>query len=96
MTIFFYQLQDSAVYSKIDLNNAPATFMDLVNWVFRQYPDNFLIVFVDDILVYLKDNEEHKHHLSLALKTLQEHQLLAKFSKCGFRMRRVHFIGHVI
>ncbi|MGK0133914.1 reverse transcriptase family protein, partial [Pseudomonas aeruginosa] len=64
------------------LTNAPAAFMDLMNRVFSQYLDHFVIVFIDDILVYSRNAEEHAHHLRLVLQTLREHGLYAKFSKC--------------
>ena len=78
------------------LTNAPAAFMDLMNRVFRKYLDKFVIVFIDDILIYSKSPEEHEEHLRLALQTLKEHQLYAKFSKCEFWLRKVHFLGHVV
>ena len=64
------------------LTNAPAAFMDLMNRVFRPFLDQFVIVFIDDILVYSKNKAEHAMHLRLVLQTLREHQLYAKFSKC--------------
>ena len=66
------------------LTNAPAVFMDLMNRVFRPYVDQFVIVFIDDILVYLKSMEEHVYHLRTVLQILRENQLYAKFSKCDF------------
>ena len=66
------------------LTNAPATFMDLMNRVFSPYLDRFVIVFVDDILVYSKIKKEHAKHLRLILQTLRNTQLYAKFSKCEF------------
>ena len=78
------------------LTNAPAAFMDLMNRVFRPYLDRFVIVFIDDILVYSKTEEEHEEHLGLALQTLREHHLYAKLSKCDFWIREVSFLGHVI
>ncbi|KAB2631036.1 S ribonuclease [Pyrus ussuriensis x Pyrus communis] len=66
------------------LTNAPAAFMDLMNRVFQPYLDRFVIVFIDDILVYSKSKAEHVRHLTLVLKRLREHQLYAKFSKCQF------------
>ena len=66
------------------LTNAPATFMDLMNQVFQPYLDRFVIVFIDDILVYSNTRAEHAKHLKLVLKSLREHQLYAKFSKCQF------------
>ena len=66
------------------LSNAPAAFMELMNRVFRPYLDQFVIVFIDDILVYSKTKEDHANHLRLVLKTLREHQLYAKFKKYSF------------
>ncbi|XP_016651499.1 PREDICTED: RNA-directed DNA polymerase homolog [Prunus mume] len=66
------------------LTNAPAAFMDFMNRVFRPYLDHFVIVFIDDILVYSKTLEGHKKHLRLVLRTLRRKQLYAKFSKCQF------------
>ena len=66
------------------LTNASAAFMDLMNRVFRPYLDKFVIVFIDDILVYSSSKEEHAEHLRIVLQTLREHQLYAKFSKCQF------------
>ena len=63
------------------LTNAPAAFMDLMNRVFRDYLDKFVIVFIDDILVYSKDEQEHEDHLGLVLQRLREHRLYAKFDK---------------
>ncbi|KAJ1684803.1 hypothetical protein LUZ63_016193 [Rhynchospora breviuscula] len=67
------------------LTNAPAYFMNLMNCVFEDYLDSFVVVFIDDILIYFKSAEEHEHHLRLALQRLREHQLYAKFSKCYYR-----------
>ena len=66
------------------LTNAPAAFMDLMNRVFMPYMDQFVVVIIDDILVYSKSMEEHVYHLRTVLQTLREHQLYAKFSKCDF------------
>ena len=66
------------------LTNTPAAFMDLMNQVFRLYLDQFMVVFIDEILVYSRNEEEHALHLRLVLQTLREHQLYAKFSKCEF------------
>ena len=63
------------------LTNAPAIFMNLMNKIFMKYLDKFVIVFIDDILVYSKDKQEHAKHLRIVLQTLREHQLYAKFSK---------------
>ncbi|XP_070679257.1 uncharacterized protein [Malus domestica] len=78
------------------LTNAPAAFMDLMNRVFQPFIDKFVIVFIDDILVYSKCKAEHVRHLILVLKKLREHQLYAKFSKCQFWLNQVAFLGPVI
>ena len=78
------------------LTNAPAAFMDLMNRVFRPYLDSFVVVFIDDVLVYSPDEATHRQHLRLVLEVLHEHKLYAKLSKCEFWLREVHFLGHVI
>jgi hypothetical protein len=78
------------------LTNAPAYFMYLMNKVFMEYLNEFVMVFIDDILVYLRSEEEHEEHLRLALQKLQEHRLYAMLSKCEFWMKQVAFLGHVI
>ncbi|GKB74409.1 putative reverse transcriptase domain-containing protein [Tanacetum coccineum] len=78
------------------LTNAPAVFMDLMNRVCKLYLDKFVIVFVDDNLVYSKDEEEHAKHLKIILELLKKERLYAKFSKCDFWLDSVQFIGHVI
>ena len=78
------------------LTNAPAAFMDLMNRVFRPYLDQFVVVFIDDILVYSKDAQEHEHHLRIVLQTLIENQLFAKLSKCDFWLKEVSFLGHIV
>ncbi|KAM0018968.1 putative nucleotidyltransferase, Ribonuclease H [Helianthus debilis subsp. tardiflorus] len=78
------------------LTNAPAVFMDLMNRVCKPYLDKFVIVFIDDILIYSKGQEEHEQHLRLILELLRKEQLYAKFSKCDFWLREVHFLGHVV
>ncbi|GKE42436.1 putative reverse transcriptase domain-containing protein, partial [Tanacetum coccineum] len=78
------------------LTNAPAILMDLMNRVCRPYLDKFLIVFIDDILIYSKTQEEHVEHLRLVLELLKKEKLYAKFSKCEFWLREVQFLGHVI
>ena len=78
------------------LTNAPAAFMDLMNRIFGPYLDKFVIVFIDDILVYSSSKEEHTEHLRIILQTLREHQLYAKFIKCKFWLDRVAFLGHVV
>jgi hypothetical protein len=79
-----------------ELTNAPIYFMYLMNKVFMEYLDKFVVVFIDDILVYSMNEEEHDEHLHLALQNLQEHRLYAKLSKCEFWMKQVAFLGHVI
>ncbi|XP_021721470.1 uncharacterized protein LOC110689028 [Chenopodium quinoa] len=78
------------------LTNAPAVFMDLTNRIFRPYLDKFVVVFIDDILIYSKNREEHENHLRKVLSILREHQLYAKLSKCEFWLEKVAFLGHVI
>ena len=78
------------------LTNAPAAFMDLMNRVFKPFLDRFVIVFIDDILVYSRSEEEHAEHLRIVLQTLREHQLYAKFSKCELWLDSVAFLGHVV
>jgi len=78
------------------LTNTPLYFMDLMNRVFHPYLDKFIVVFIDDILVYSKSKEEHAEHLRIVLSTLAAHKLYAKFKKCDFWMEKVHFLGHVM
>ncbi|MFS7966903.1 putative nucleotidyltransferase, Ribonuclease H [Helianthus anomalus] len=78
------------------LLNAPAVFMDLMNRVCKPYPDKLVIVFIDDILIYSKSQEEHEQHLRLILELLRKAQLYAKFSKCDFWLREVHSLGHIV
>ncbi|GJS77134.1 putative reverse transcriptase domain-containing protein [Tanacetum coccineum] len=78
------------------LTNAPAVFMDLMNRVCKPYLDKFVIVFIDDILIYSKDEKEHEEHLKVILELLKKEKLYAKFSKCEFWIPKVQFLGHVI
>ena len=78
------------------LTNAPIAFMDLMNRVFRPYLDHFVVVFIDDILVYSKDAQEHEHHLKIVLQILRENQLFAKLSKCDFWLKEVSFLSHIV
>nr|GEX11137.1 putative reverse transcriptase domain-containing protein [Tanacetum cinerariifolium]GEX13227.1 putative reverse transcriptase domain-containing protein [Tanacetum cinerariifolium] len=106
----FDQLQGLSVYSKIDLRyghfkfqvvlfgltNVLAVFMDLMNRVWKPYLDKFVIVFIDDILIYSKNNEDHEKHLKIILELLKNEEFYAKFSKCDFRLESVQFLSHVI
>ena len=78
------------------LPNAPTVFMDLMNRVFHEYLDRFVIVFIDDILVYSKSQEEHEEHLRMVLQILRDKKLYAKLKKCEFWLNQVVFLGHVI
>ena len=78
------------------LTNAPVAFMDLMYRVFRNYLDSFLIVFIDDILVYSKSEGEDMGHLRIVFKVLKENQLFYKYSKCEFWFRSLTFVGHII
>ncbi|GJR07399.1 putative reverse transcriptase domain-containing protein [Tanacetum coccineum] len=78
------------------LTNAPAVFMDLMNRVCKLYLDKFVNVFIDDILIYSKNKQEHKEHLKLVLELLKKKELYAKFCKCEFWIPKVQFLGHVI
>nr|GEW13171.1 putative reverse transcriptase domain-containing protein [Tanacetum cinerariifolium] len=78
------------------LTNAPVVFMDLMNWVCKSFLDKFMIMFIDDILIYSKNKEEHEAHLRIILELLQKEKLYAKFSKCEFCLDSVKFLCHVI
>nr|GFA26622.1 putative reverse transcriptase domain-containing protein [Tanacetum cinerariifolium] len=78
------------------LTNPPAVFIDLMNRVCKPYLEKFVIVFIDGILIYSKNKEEHKEHLKLILELLKKEELYAKFSKCEFWIPKVQFLGHVI
>jgi len=78
------------------LTNAPAAFMDLMNRIFHPYLDRFVVVFIDDILVYSKTREEHDEHLRIILQTLREKKLYAKLSKCDFWLNEIAFLGHIV
>src|SRR5262249_52209698 len=78
------------------ITNALAVFMELMNRIFRDFLDLFVVVFIDDVLVYSKLKEEREEHLSLVLNRLKEEKLYAKLSKCEFWLKQVNFLGHVI
>jgi hypothetical protein len=90
-----YGLYEYLVMS-FGLTNAPAFFMYLMNSVFMPELDKFVVVFIDDILIYSKNEEEHTQHIRTVLTRLREHKLYAKFSKCEFWLDRVQFLGHVL
>ncbi|KAG7548022.1 Reverse transcriptase domain [Arabidopsis suecica] len=78
------------------LTNAPAAFMKMMNGIFREFLDEFVIIFIDDILVYSKDRETHQNHIRTVLERLREQKLFAKLSKCSFWQRSIGFLGHII
>ena len=78
------------------LTNAPAAFMDLMHRVFQPYLDQFVVVFVDDILIYSQSKEEYQDHLRIVLQALRDHHLYAKFSNYEFWLTEVKFLGHVV
>ncbi|GJZ51713.1 putative reverse transcriptase domain-containing protein, partial [Tanacetum coccineum] len=78
------------------LTNPPAVFMDLMNWVCKPYLDKLVILFIDDILIYSKNKQEHEEHLKQILELLKKEELYAKFSKCEFWISKVLFLGHMI
>lgn len=79
-----------------EVSNAPSVFMEYMNMIFHPYLDQFIMVFIDDILVYSKSDEEHAGHPRVVLQTLQEKKLYAKLSKCEFWLREVSSLSHVI
>jgi hypothetical protein len=90
-----YDLYEFLVMS-FGLTNAPVYFMYLMNSVFMTELDKFVVVFIDDILIYSKNEKEHAKHLRIVLQRLQDHKLYAKFSKCEFWLNSVKFLGHTI
>jgi len=90
-----YGLYEYLVMS-FGLTNAPAYFMYLMNSVFVPELDKFVVVFIDDILVYSENEQDHAKHLKIMLTQLQEHQLYAKFSKCELWLKKVPFLGHIL
>jgi hypothetical protein len=90
-----YGLYEYKVMS-FGLTNAPAYFMYLMNKVFMEYFDKFVVVFIDDILIFSKNEEEHGQHLCMVLQKLRENQLYAKLNKCEFWLKEVSFLCHII
>jgi hypothetical protein len=78
------------------LTNAPAYFMNLMNKVFMEYLDRFVVVFIDDILIYSKNDSDHEEHVRMVLQKLRDNQLYAKFRKCEFWIDEVPFLRHII
>jgi hypothetical protein len=78
------------------LSNAPVVFMCLMNGVFREYLDKFFIVFLNEILIYSKLQEENEHHLRMVFQVLREHQLYSKLRKWSFYQKKIHYLGHII
>jgi hypothetical protein len=93
--ILRYDLYEYMVMS-FGLTNSPAYFMYLMNKIFMEYLDKFVVVFIDDILVCLRSEEEHEEHLRLVLQKLQDYRLYAKSSMCEFWLKQVAFLGHII
>jgi hypothetical protein len=78
------------------LSNTMEHFLCLMNGVFREYQDKFVIVFLDDILIYSRLEEEHEKHLRMVLQILREHKLYANLTKCMFDQKKIHYLGHII
>ena len=78
------------------LTNVPVSFTDFIHMVFKPYFDQFVMVFVDDILIYSQSERKHEDHLRIVLQLLRDHQLYVKFSKCKFWLTEVKFLGHVV
>ncbi|GJU17239.1 putative reverse transcriptase domain-containing protein [Tanacetum coccineum] len=87
---------DDGVKMVLWLTNAPTIFIDLMNWVCKLYLDKFVILFIDDILIYSKSKEDQEVHLRIVLELLKKEKLYAKFFKCEFWLQEVHFLGHVV
>src|SRR5207237_5545748 len=90
-----YGLYEFLVMSS-GLTNAPAYFMNLMNKIFMEELDKFVVVFIDDILIYSQSEEEHEQHLRVVLDRLRDHRLYAKFSKCELWLQKVSFLGHAL
>ena len=84
------------VVMSFGLTNATANFMCMMNIIFSKYLDKFILVFIDNILVYSNNKEEREEHLRIILQVLREHQLYAKFSKCDFYKPQIQYLGHII
>ena len=80
----------------LGLTNVPAVFMDIMHRVFQPYLDQFVVVFVNDILIYSQFEEEHEDHLRIVPQALRDHRLYVKFSKCKFWLTEVRFLGHIV
>src|ERR1041385_7936122 len=94
---FYHSLWSLRVHRHVLwFNQCPATFSRLMNSIFMEYLDKFVVVYLDDILIYSKNEEEHAEHLRLVLMKLREHRLYAKFPKCEFWLPEVTYLGHVI
>ena len=78
------------------LTNAPATFMDLMNTIYKQYLNLLVIIFIDNILIYSRSEEEYASHLRVVLQTLKDRELFAKFSKFGVWLQSIAFLGHIV
>jgi hypothetical protein len=83
-------------FMSFGLTNTPAYFMNLMNKVFMEYLDKFVVVFINDILIYSKNDSDHEEHLRMVLQKLRDNQLYAKFTKCEFCLGEVHFLEHII
>lgn len=84
------------VVMSFGLTNAPASFMKMMSGIFREYLEEFVIIFIDDILVYSKDRESHQGHLRIVLEKLREQKVFAKLRKCSFWKRSIGFLGHIV
>ena len=96
-----YKFRCIYVSTRLDIlpvtqQNAPGAFMDLMHRVFQPYLDQFVVVFVNDILIYSQSEWEHEYHLRIVLQLLRDHQLYSKFHKCEFWLTEVRFLGHVV
>ena len=78
------------------LTNTPSAFMDLMHRVFQPYLDQFVVVFMDDILIYSQSERHHEDHLRVVVQRSRDHRLYSKFSKCKFWLTKVRFLGHVV